>query len=67
MVRLLDKFAAVQNRQLLQDYLEPQQLALSLAGGHKLVHIVRMVMEGHRDWVCCKLDVKSICSGISGE
>ena len=31
MVRLLDKFAAVQNRQVLQDYLEPQQLALSLA------------------------------------
>jgi hypothetical protein len=35
MVRLLDKFAAVQNQQLLQDYLEPQQLALSPAGGHQ--------------------------------
>ena len=60
MVRLLDKFAAVQYRQVLQGYLEPQQLALSPAGGHKLVHIARMMMA-HRDWVCCKLDVKSIC------
>ena len=59
MVRLLDKFAAVQNRQVLQDYLEPQQLALSPAGGHKLVHIVRMVMEAHRDWVCVKLYVEN--------
>ena len=51
MVRLLDKFAAVQYRQVLQGYLEPQQLALSPAGGHKLVHIVRMVMEAHKDWM----------------
>ena len=51
MVRLLDKFAAVKNRQVLQGYLGPQQLALSPAGGHKLVHIVRMVMGAHRDWV----------------
>ena len=51
MVRLLDKFAAVQNRQVLQGYLGPQQLALSPAGGHKLVYIVRMVMEAHKDWM----------------
>ena len=51
MVRLLDKFAAVQYRQVLQGYLEPQQLALSPAGGHKLVYIVRMVMEAHNDWM----------------
>ena len=49
--RLLDKFAAVQNRQVLQGYLGPQQLALSPAGGHELVHIVRRVMGAHRDWV----------------
>ena len=51
MVRLLDKFAAVQYRQVLQGYLEPQQLALSPTGGHKLVYIVRMVMEAHNDWM----------------
>ena len=51
MVRLLDKFAAVKNRQVLQGYLGPQQLALSPAGGHKLVYIVRMVMEAHKDWM----------------
>ena len=65
MVRLLDKFAATQNRQVLQQHLEPQQLALSPAGGHKLVHIVRMVLEEHRDWICCKLDVENAHNSIS--
>ena len=65
MVRLLDKFVATQNKQVLQDFLEPQQLALSPAGGHKLVHIVRMVMEEQRDWVCCKLDVENAHNSIS--
>ena len=64
-VRLLDKFAASQNRPLLQDYLEPQQLALSPAGAHKLVHIIRMVMEEHRDWVCVKIDVENAHNSVS--
>ena len=59
MVRLLDKFAATQNRQVLQEYLEPQQLALSPAGGHKLVNIVQMFMEANQDRVCLKLDVEN--------
>ena len=65
MVRLVDKFAAVQNRQVLQAHLEPQQLALSPAGGHKLVHIVRMSMEAHHDWVCLKLDVENAHNSVS--
>ena len=65
MVRVLDKFAASQNRQVLQDYLEPQQLALSPAGGHKLVHIVRMAMEAHPDWVCLKLDVENAHNSVA--
>ena len=65
MVRLFDKFAATQNRRVLQDHLEPQQLALSPAGGHKLVHIVRMVMEENRDWVCCKLDIENAHNSVS--
>ena len=65
MVRLLDKFAASQNRQVLQDFLEPQQLALSPAGGHKLVHIVRMALEAHPGWVCCKLDMANAHNSVS--
>ena len=47
------------NRVAFNDVLEPKQLALSLAGGHQLVHQVRMMMEEHRDWVVVKLDVRN--------
>ena len=57
MVRTLHKLVAKRNRKTLQDYLEPEQLCMSPAGGHKLVHAVRMLMEEHEDWVCVKLDV----------
>ena len=48
-----------ENRGAFTDFLEPQQLALSQAGGHKLVHQVRKMMEEHRDWVVAKLDVRN--------
>ena len=65
LVRTIQQFAARQNRQILQSYLEPQQLALSPAGAHKLVHMVRMALEANRDWVCVKLDVSNAHSSVA--
>ena len=63
-VRLWDRMAAKQNRPALQSYLEPQQQALSKAGAHRTVHMVRMSLELHRDWICFKLDVANAHSSI---
>ena len=59
LIRTLHSRVIRDNRAAFNDVLEPQQLALSLAGGHKLVHQVRMMMEEHRDWVVVKLDVRN--------
>ena len=64
-VRTVQQFAARDNRQTLESYLEPQQLALSPAGAHKLVHMVRMALEANRDWVCVKFDVSNAHSSVS--
>ena len=65
LVRTFNRQAARQNRPVLQRHLEPQQLALSPAGGHKLVHMVRMCLEKNPDWVCVKLDVQNAHNSIS--
>ena len=54
LIRTLHSRVIRENRAALTAVLEPQQLALSLAGGHKLVHQVRTMMEEHRDWVDTK-------------
>ena len=57
MVRVLERIQSRQNRPALQAYLEPQQQAMSMAGAHRLVHMVRMYMEMNPTHVCVKLDV----------
>ena len=47
------------------DYLEPQQLALSQAGGAKLVHSVRMLLELRREFVAVKLDIRNAHNEVS--
>ena len=47
-IRILHKGVVRANRAVLTDFLEPQQLALSQAGGTKLVQIVRMLLEEKR-------------------
>ena len=64
-VRLLHSTVARMIRPSLLSYLEPQQLCCSPAGSHKLVHSVRMLLEQHRDWVCCKVDVENAHNMIS--
>ena len=48
-IRTLHSRVIRDNRAAFTAFLEPQQLALSQAGGHKLVHQVRMAMEESKD------------------
>ena len=65
LVRVLHKVVARRNRSAFRSYLEPQQLCCSPAGGHKLVHAVRMLLEENRDWICIKIDVENAHNSIS--
>ena len=47
------------------DYLEPQQLAVSKAGGPKLVHSLRMLLELKKDFVAVKLDIRNAHNEVS--
>ena len=47
------------NRGILTEFFEPQQLALSQAGGANLVHSVRMMLENKTEYVAVKLDIKN--------
>ena len=58
-IRTLHSRVIRDNRTAFTAFLEPQQLALSEAGGHKLVHQVRMAMEENREWVVAKVDVRN--------
>ena len=53
------------NKGPLNDHLEPQQLALSKAGGCKLVHQVRMLSEKRRDFIVVKLDMRNAHNEVS--
>ena len=48
-----------QNKSVIQEYLEPQQLGTSVAGAAKLVHSVRMMMEENPDFVLIKIDFRN--------
>ena len=41
------------------EFLEPEQLGMSVAGGAKLVHCVRMVLKENTDFICVKLDFRN--------
>ena len=45
--------------------MEPEQLALSKAGGAKLAHQVRMMSEGNRDFIVVKLDMRNAHNEVS--
>ena len=48
-----------QNKGVITEFLEPEQLGMSIAGGAKLVHAVRMMLEMNRNFVCIKLDFRN--------
>ena len=56
LLKVFHKEAFRQNRTELTDYLEPQQLGLSKAGSHQLVHSLRMELEEKPNHVCFKMD-----------
>ena len=58
-IKTIHKEVVTQNKQILTDFLEPQQLGMSKSGGAKLVHCVRMVMEQNPKFICVKLDFKN--------
>ena len=56
LIKIFHKEAFRQNRREFTEYLEPQQLGMSVAGGHQLVHAIRMVAEENPDMVVIKMD-----------
>ena len=64
-IRTLHKRVVRGNRGVLIDFFEPQQMAVSQAGGAKLVHSVRMMLEQRRDFVAVKLDIRNAHNEVS--
>ena len=46
-VKIIHKEVVRQNKEVVTEFLEPQQLGMSIAGGAKLVHSVRMMLEAN--------------------
>ena len=65
LIRSLHSYVIRQNRAVLTQFLEPQQLCLSLSGGHKLVNSVRMMLEENPDFVCIKVDLRNAHNEVS--
>ena len=65
LARTFHKVVNKENRTVLVNFLEPQQLAMSVAGGAKLVHSVRMMSEAEPDFVVVKLDIKNAFNSVS--
>ena len=63
--RIIHKRVITGNRGGLIEHLEPQQLAVSAAGGAKLVHSVRMLLEHRQDFVAVKLDIRNAHNEVS--
>jgi hypothetical protein len=64
-IKVLHKEVMIQNKDVISDYLEPQQLGMSVAGGAKLVHSVRMMLEQHKEFICIKLDFRNAFNEVS--
>ena len=65
LARSIHKVANKENKPVLTNFLEPQQLALSVAGGAKLVHGVRMMAEANPGFVVVKCDIKNAFNSVS--
>ena len=65
LVRDLHKAVVTENRSAFVEYLEPEQLTMSVAGGGKLVFSIRMLSEERRDFVVVKIDMKNAFNEVS--
>ncbi len=50
-IGMRNSFLIYQNADIIRDFLEPQQLGMSKAGGVELVHVVRMKLEQRLDFI----------------
>ena len=64
--RLTEGISASQNRVIVDEYCQPEQLGCSPAGAHKLIHSVRMSYESPQgeNWVAVKLDFWNAHSSV---
>ena len=53
-IKSMNKEVMRQNKGTLVEFLEPEQLGMSVAGGAKLVHCVKMMLEENTDFICVK-------------
>ena len=65
LARSLHKVVNRKNKNVLTSFFEPQQLALSVAGGAKLVHSVRMLAEENPGFVVVKCDIRNAFNSVS--
>ena len=65
LARSFHKEGVTQNKEEFVDFLEPEQLAMSVAGGGKLVFSVRMLGEERRDFVAVKIDMENAFNAVS--
>ena len=65
LIRTLHRMVIKENRAALTTFLEPQQLCLSLSGGHKLVNAVRMLLEENPTFICIKIDLRNAHNEVS--
>ena len=63
-INSIHKEVVKQNKGEITAFLEPVQLGMSVAGGAKLVHWVRMMMEENKDFICIKLDFRNAFNGV---
>ena len=56
LLKAIHKEVMRENRQAFTQFLEPQQLVLSVGGGCKLVFSVRMLLKSRQDFCCVKND-----------
>ena len=64
-IKTIHKDIIKQNKRILKEFLEPQQLGMSVAGAAKLVHSIRMTLEKNPNFVCVKLDFRNAFNEIS--
>ena len=64
LLKAIHKEIMLDNRQAFTQYLEPQQLVLSVGGGAKLVFSVRLMLETRREFCCVKNDFRNAYNEI---
>ena len=64
LLKAIHKEVMRENRQAFTQFLEPQQLVLSVGGGCKLVFSVRMLLESRQDFCCVKNDFRNAYNEI---